>query len=409
MSKDNSWPAATRQTRPWVTNPDQRGPSGNRPSKADRMLTEVEVEIPPTIATLSVELSSAASAAVEQATAAIVRIESRAEHLAGLGELLVRSEAVASSKIERVYSSLDELARASVGADSAAGARATVAASRALTALAASCADGPLSHEAILAAHRVLLEGDILEGQYAGKYRPVQNWIGGSDFSPRNAVHVPPPPSLVTPLMDDLISFFTRVDLPVVAQAALVHGQFEAIHPFTDGNGRIGRALIGAVYRHRGLTSATTVPVAAAMLADTDTYFEHLRSFRSGVIEPLVVYVAECTTNAATAALETADRLAALPARWHEQVSARRGSSARTLVDTLLTTPVLDIARTEAATGTSRARAYEALEHLTLAGVLSEITGASRSRVWVAHDVMDELSELEARIGYRSRPGQDWR
>jgi len=373
------------------------------------MLTEIVVEIPAQIADHTLSLSPEATAELEHAVAAITRIESRSDHLAGLGEFLVRSEAVASSKIEHVYSSLDDLARASVGADAAAGARSTVAASRALTALAASCAGSPLTHDALLAAHHVLLDGDLREGQYAGTYRPVQNWVGGSDFSPRGAVHVPPPPDLVRPLMDDLVAFWMRTDVPVVAQAAIVHGQFEAIHPFTDGNGRIGRALIGAVYRHRGLTSATTVPVAAAMLTNTDTYFTHLASYRAGDVEPLVRYVTQCTTAAAEAALVTADRLAGLPSLWHGQVTSRRGSYARSLVDALLTAPVLDIARAESVTGASRPRAYDALDHLNQAGVLSEITGASRSRVWVASAVMDELANLEERIGRRNAPGTDWR
>jgi len=373
------------------------------------MLTEIVVEIPPYIADRTPSLSPETHADLERAVVAVARIESRSEHLAGLGELLVRSEAVASSKIEHVYSSLNDLARASVGADAAAGARSTIAASRALTALAASCADGPLTHDAILAAHHVLLEGDLLEGQYAGRSRPLQNWVGGSDFSPRGALHVPPPADLVQPLMDDLLKLTMRADVPVVAQAALVHGQFESIHPFTDGNGRIGRALIGAIYRHRGLTTATTVPVAAAMLADTDTYFAHLASYRAGDIEPLVRYVARCTATAAEAALVTADHLAELPPQWHDQVTTRRGSAARTLVDGLLTAPVLDIVRAETVTGASRPRAYDALDHLTQAGVLSEITGESRSRVWVAQAVMDELGELEERIGHRSRPGAGWR
>lgn len=401
MPGNGAWPAATHEARRWHTNPDQRGPSGNRPGQADRLLTEIMVEIPATIAGLTPPLSRDAHAELEHAVAAIARIESRADHLAGLGELLVRSEAVASSRIERVYASLDDLARASVGADAAAGARSTIAASRALTALAASCDQGPLTHTALLAAHHTLLDGDLLEGQYAGVYRPVQNWIGGSDFSPRGAVHVPPPPDLVQPLMDDLIAFAARTDLPVVAHAAIVHGQFEAIHPFTDGNGRIGRALIGAVYRYRGLTATTTVPVAAAMLADTDVYFAKLATYRAGDSEPLVRYVAHCTIAAAEAALVTADRLAELPSAWHGQITARRGSAARRLVDALLTAPVLDIAGAERVTGASRPRAYDALDHLTAAGVLSEITGAARSRVWVAHDVMDALTDLEERIGLR--------
>ncbi|WNM24313.1 Fic family protein [Demequina capsici] len=298
------------------------------------MLTEITVEIPAHIAQQPVTLPTSLTAELEHAVAAIARIESRSEHLGGLGELLVRSEAVASSKIEHVYSTLDDIARASVDADVAAGGRSTVAASRALTALTDSCAHAPLTHDASLEAHQRLLDGDLREAQFAGKYRPMQNWIGGSDLSPRDAVHVPPPAANVRPLMDDLLAFHSRTDMPAVAQ---------------------------------------------------------------------------CTSTAAEAALESADHLAAMPAAWHEKITARRGSASRTLVDGLLSSPVLDIGRAEKVARASRRRAYEALDHLTDAGVLEEITGSARSRVWVASDVMDELGELEDRIGHRCMPSTEWR
>src|SRR5690606_29038578 len=120
------------------------------------------------------------------------------------------------------------------------------------------------------------------------------------------------------------------------------HGQFEAIHPFTDGNGRVGRALISALLRRRGVARAATVPIAAAMLADVDTYFKHLRDYRSGDAQGLVTYVARSALTAATASLESADRLASLPAEWHERVRPRRGSSAAKLLQRLGVSPVLD-------------------------------------------------------------------
>lgn len=402
----DAWPACALEPRAWRTNPDQRGPSGNRPSRADRMLTEITVEIPGEIAGRMPALPGALSAEIERAVSAVARVEARAEHLSGLGELLTRSEAVASSKIERVYADLGQIARASIGAEASAGARSTIAASRALRDLDRAWSVGDVGHRSLLAAHGRLLEGDLLEGRFAGRYRPMQNWVGGSDFSPRGALHVPPPPDVVEPLMDDLWDFSLREDMPAVVQAALVHGQFEAIHPFTDGNGRIGRALIGAVYRRRGLTQEATVPVAAAMLADVDRYFDHLRTYRIGDPTPLVRYVIACTSTAAEAALESADRLADLPATWHARVTARRGSAARTLIDALVRTPVLDIERAEAACGMSRRRVYDALDQLAEAGVLDEITGASRSRVWVAGDVMTELADLEERIGHRTAPSR---
>lgn len=403
------WPAVLVEARSWTTNPDQRGPAGARPGLRERLLTEISVEIPQPIAGRSVPLASATTAACEEAAHRIASLEARAAHLGGLVELLVRTEAVASSKIEHIYADLDEIARATIGHDAGERARRTIAAGKALTALTASCDDGrPLSERAILDAHAALMEGDPVEGRWAGRLREQQNWIGGSDFSPLGAVHVPPPWEQVGPLLADLVAFARRDDLPSVAQAAVVHAQFEAIHPFTDGNGRIGRGLIGGVLRHRGVTRSVTLPVAAAMLSDVDRYFDRLRDYRAGDPDAITAYVAESAIAAAEASIDSADHLAALPVRWHEAARARRGSSAYTLIERLLTTPIMDIATAEIATGTSRVRTYEAIDRLASAGILHEITAAGRNRIWVASEVMTELDELERRIGVRSVPSRRW-
>lgn len=404
------WPAVRREIRPWRTNPNQHGPQGNRPNREDRLLTEISVEIPGAIARAELKLDAETRAACDEAAVEITRLESRAEHLAGVGELLVRTEAVASSKIEHIYADVDDIARASIGAATGASAQRTVAAAQALGHLSASCDGGrALSHEAILEAHRRLLHGDLLEGATAGRYRQQQNWIGGSDFTPRTAVHVPPPYDEVVALMSDLITFAGRDDVSVIAQAAAVHGQFEAIHPFTDGNGRIGRSLIGACWRRRGLTERSTVPVAAAMLSDVDRYFACLAAYRDGDPEPLVEHVAHSAITAAASARISADRLAGLPEEWHAAVGARRASSAHTLIEGLTANPVLDIAVAQTVTGSTRVRTYEALDRLTDRGVLDEITGASRNRVWVAVAVLEELGDLEERIGRRAAPSTRWR
>ncbi|CCQ15682.1 putative uncharacterized protein [Rhodococcus sp. AW25M09] len=122
-------------------------------------------------------------------------------------------------------------------------------------------------------AHQFLMAPDFYTAKDIGALCDVQNWIGGSDYTTSNALYVPPPPDLVPELMDDLLVFANRTDMPIIAQAAIAHAQFESIHPFTDGNGRVGRALISAILRRRGLTRRITVPLALAMLADTTRYF----------------------------------------------------------------------------------------------------------------------------------------
>jgi len=209
--------------------------------------------------------------------------------------------------------------------------------------------------------------------------------------------------------MADLVEFANRNDFSAISQAGVVHAQFEAIHPFTDGNGRVGRGLIGAVLRRRQTTTSITVPIAAAMLSDVDAYFDRLRDYRQGDPDSIVSYVAQSALAAADASVESANRLAELPARWHDLVRARRGSSPRTLVEGLLRAPILDIARAEGITGSTRARTYDAIDRLEEAEVLHEITGGGRNRIWVATDVMTELRELEDRIGVRAAPSARWR
>lgn len=208
--------------------------------------------------------------------------------------------------------------------------------------------------------------------------------------------------------MEDLLQFANRDDVAPIAQAATVHAQFEAIHPFTDGNGRIGRGLINGVLRHRGVTRNAVVPIASAMLADVDAYFDMLSNYRDGDVESLVSYMAISASAASTASNEATTRISTLPDQLHEKVTTRKGSSARTLIDGLLASPVLNIQVAAGVTGSSKARTYEAIDTLVDAGILTEVTNLSRNRIWVASDVVTEVDMLGEQIGKRSRPSSRW-
>ena len=209
--------------------------------------------------------------------------------------------------------------------------------------------------------------------------------------------------------MADLTGFASRDDMSPVAQAAIAHAQFEAIHAFTDGNGRVGRGLIAVVLRRRGVTRSIVVPVASAMLADVDAYFESLISYREGDAEGMVAYLAGAAATAAQEARVSAQILDALPARWTSTVRPRANSSAERLLADLLTNPVLDAKTAARITGSALPRTYEAINRLVDHGVLREVTGAARSRVWVADDVMAEVADLDSRIGKRTKPSARWR
>jgi len=364
------------------------------------MVSEVVTSIPPRIAALEVDLPGALAAEVEAATMQVATLDAAfGDRLSTFGSFLVRTEAVSSSRIERHNASLDDLAKASIGLRSTDDARVTLAAARAVHALVAdTVTHGAVRLEAILDAHRALLGADPVDGAHAGSLREVQNWIGGSDYSPRGAVHVPPPPELVSELMDDLLQFVARDDMPALAQAAIAHAQFESIHPFTDGNGRIGRALINAILRRRSVTRNLVVPVASALVADVNAYFGSVNAYREGFARQFVRHLARSAGRAADAAGVSAQALDALPDEWSERVHPRRGSVAAQIIDSLLEHPVLDAEQVVTRTGASAVAVYSALDRLVDAGVLHELTHSRRYRAWAATEVMAEIDELNRRL-----------
>ncbi|WP_336084579.1 Fic family protein [Nocardia sp. SSK8] len=391
-----TWPEHQTEIRPW-------NPRHRQGSRADHTLDSIEVSIPPRIAGLAYEPVGAVARAHEAAVIAVARLEAgHGQYLAPLSDFLLRSESVASSKIEHIDAGWRAFGKAIGGGKASDEARSQLAAVQALIALVDAARTAPITAEDLLGAHRLLMAPDYYAAKDSGTFRDVQNWIGGSDYTPIDALYVPPPPELVPALMDDLLAFARRTDLPILAQAAIAHAQFESIHPFVDGNGRIGRALISAILRRRGLTDRVTVPMASVMLADTSRYFAQLTSYRVGNADEFVEYLALAAVHSSEAAAESARNLATLPHRWRDIARPRAGSSDETLLAHLLDRPILNIDSAHRITGTTEASTYRALDRLTAAGVLEVLAESKRHRVWAAVDVIAELDALSAAIGKRS-------
>lgn len=387
------WPAHTIEQRLWRQ-------SRRVGTREDRMLTEIDVSLPPKIATLDYPLDPALRIESERAAFEIAYTEGAAgSQLGALGRFLIQTESVSSSKIEHVEAATEDFARALAGSRANDSATSLVAATAALTHMVANAGiTGQIELNEVLAAHLTLMRDDPHDGQYAGRIRDMQNWIMGSDYSPRGAVHIPPPPELVQEFLDDLVQYANRNDVPPLVQAAVVHAQFESIHPFTDGNGRIGRALINAVLRRRGVTRATVVPIATAMVADREGYFRLVNNYRRGELGPFVRSLVRSTTVATQESRRTADRFRELPAEWREVVRPRVGSVLETLINNLIESPVLSIDDATSITSTSAQSVYTAMDRLTADGIVAEITGRARDRVWIAAEVIAELDDLSARI-----------
>ena len=195
--------------------------------------------------------------------------------LAPLARLLLRTESIASSKVEGMQVDARSLARAEARYDAGQSVGSTVADVIAnVDAMQYAIEDAsehePLTLERIGDIHRVLLERSRPE--IAGDLRETQNWIGGNDYNPCEARFVPPPPEMVPDLLRNLVAFCNEDVLSPLAQAAFVHAQFETIHPFADGNGRVGRALIHVLLRRRGIALTYVPPISVVFAAERARY-----------------------------------------------------------------------------------------------------------------------------------------
>lgn len=362
--------------------------------------------VPATIADLQLELPNDTAAAAEDALVEIIRFDaelSRALPPAGVGAtdgelaplaaVLLRTESASSSQIENVTAGAKALALASLHERAGDDARLVAANVDALQrAIDLSDDLGPAS---ILAAHHALLGGH----DYAqpGRWRDGQVWIGGAAPSPHTATFVPPHADRVPDAMADLFGYARRTDVPVLPHVAIAHAQFETIHPFADGNGRLGRALVHAMLRRAGATRGVTVPVSAGLLTDTGTYFDALMSFRDGDPAPIVDRFTEAAFAAVRNGRALASELTRIHATWTDRLTARRGAAAWSALPLLIRQPAVTVAYLGEQVGVSQPAALRAVNQLVDAGILKPATANRRNRVWVAQGVVQALDEFAAR------------
>lgn len=397
-----AWPPHTYEVRPWR----QRVARGPR---IDKLTREITVSLPPLIRDLDYPLDRAQSAAAAASAGNLTDLDLvHGRTLHSLSPLLLRTESVDSSKIENLEASLTDYARALLGTGANASAVAMAAATWALAGIVGDTAlSRRIRSEAILTAHRELFRRHPDEAHRAGRYRTVQNWIGGSDYAPRDALHVPPPPETVAAYLEDLYAFANRDDLPPVVQAAIVHAQFESIHPFIDGNGRIGRTLIHAVLRRRRVTRHLTVPVASGLVADRDRYFAALHAYRDGDPSVLVAMLAWSIDLAVVESRATAATLTATREQWrHAAGGPRSGTTTSRLLDALTEEPIVNVPRVAERFSLTEPEARAEIDRLEQIGVLAPVRGSRRAPVWTAPPVLHEIADLGRRIVRKAQEQQ---
>ncbi len=354
--------------------------------------------VPATIADLDLDVPPSVLADAESAGREIARFDAElGDEIAPFASVLLRSESAASSQIENLTASARAIGEAELPGAKAKQNAALVVANTAAMRAAIALSD-TVDGDAIRAMHRALMVND--SRHTPGEFRTEPVWIGGGS-TPIGATFVGPRHELIAGAIGDLIAFAHRVDVPALPQIAVSHAQFETIHPFTDGNGRTGRALVQAMLRNKGLTRQVTVPVSAGLLADTGGYFAALTSYRDGDAAPIVESFSQATILAIANGRQLVAELREIRENWNGVINARSDSAVWRVADLLTRRPVVNAVLVAQELGIESTNAHRYLNPLTKAGILIEATNGPRNRVWRSPEVLAALDAFADRAGRR--------
>lgn len=312
----------------------------------------------------------------------------------------VRKEAVLSSQIEGTQSSLSDLLLFELDETPGVPLDDVVEVSNYVAALEHGLTrlrEGfPLSNRLVREIHAVLLSRGRGSGKEPGELRRSQNWIGGS--RPGNAVFVPPPHTEVPDAMAALERFLHSEDdgLPVIVRAGLAHVQFETIHPFLDGNGRVGRLLVTLLLHHAGVLREPLLYLSLYLKQHRSRYYDLLDQVRrDGDWEAWLAFFLEGVRQTAEGAVSTAERLAEIfqADRARVEATGRRAGSALRVHEALKTRPILSIGQVRRITGLSFQAASSAMDLLADLGIARELTGQRRNRLFAYDRYLAILSE----------------
>jgi Fic family protein len=367
------------------------------------------VHLPALLGGMELRLDGPLAALVSEAEQALIALNTEGgPALAPLARLLLRTESIASSKVEGLQLGVRELARAEAKAESGSSPGATaqevLANIDAMVLAVESAAErAHFDEDGIRAIHRRLLERTAHQ-HIAGRFRDAQNWIGGNDYTPCGADFVPPPPELVAPLLRDLCETINTDLLSPLVQAALAHAQFETIHPFDDGNGRTGRALVHVVFKRRGIAREFVPPISVVFAGARTEYIDGLTRFRNDGDNGVLAWIehfAMATRRASHLARAYIASARLLQEEWRTRLRAlhavpRADAAVWAIIDHLPAHPMISAPVATAVTNRSKSRVYEAIEQLTEAGVLIPLSGGQRNRWWEATGLLDLVGKLES-------------
>lgn len=393
------------------------------PGRANRRGGSYWYYLPDRLTTLQVSISPQLSeeiAAVERRVLALAQADGITE-LEDLSRFLLRSEAIASSQIEGIVPAAKQVALAEIGeAEDIRGiSDAAKLVARNMTVV-REASDRLARSQGVAITDLEQLQRALLGADHpAVGIRTVQNWVGTSNYHPIGAEYVPPAPRLVPDLLEDLLSYLNGATHGPLVQAALVHAQFESIHPFVDGNGRVGRALIHTVLTRRGLTSSRLLPVSLVLATFREQYVAALNDLRfegspeapenARRIAEWIRIFSRAVDEAVTQAEDLRAQLLLLAEQWRGQLEAFRAANNYTralrsdsgvarILGRLAGTPVLTVKTASQIYGLSVQNASEALTQLADARIFSTRSIARGTTAFIANEVLDLVTLSERKL-----------
>lgn len=388
-----TWPEVSYVERSWPPVGSTVDPMWSQRRRRANKGTYLQAQVPD-IASLPVLLSSGLTADVQAATEDVIRFDAQYVSNAPFSAVLLRSESSASSQIEQLTANARRISLARLGDTSRLNA--TLIAKNTLALEAALQLSHRLDLEAMLIMHETLL--DDSNPLHAGRLREEIVWIGGD--SPVTAHFVPPTQEDVAASLEDLVVFMQRNDVPALAQAAIAHAQFETIHPFTDGNGRTGRALVSALLKAKGVTKNFTVPISSGLLTDTAEYFNALTHYRAGHIAPII----DIFVRATAATMGNAQKLQHDIDQLHNRIlgTAQRVTKGfRAVAQLCITEPAFTAGMVEDL-GVPISTVYKILARLVEHDILRVEHKIQGQLVWSVIGLTDILDDFARRAGRRA-------
>lgn len=395
-SPGSGWPAVDWEEQIWI-------PSTVWGADADRDAPGARYQsaVPAKIAHLSPDPSPEAAASAEIGARELSRLDAElGARVASFAPVLLRSEAASSSQIENITASARAIFSAELGAKTSRNAELITANTRAMTAAIELAHD--VTPDTIARMHEVLMSGQ--PRHTPGHWREEAVWIGRRSDSPVGAEFVAPHHSHIEGLLDDVTAFAQRSDVSPLVSVAVAHAQFETIHPFTDGNGRTGRALAQSMLRNRGVTQNVAIPVSAGLLADVGGYHRALTAYRQGDVSPIVTAFADAALRAVANTRTLVAELDEIRDGWSDRLTVRRSSNAWKLLDILVRRPVLTSAAAAAELGVQQPNVYPPLTALVDAGILKSKAEHQLGPFWRSDEVLAAVDRFARRAGRREAP-----